>query len=263
LNKSRLLGAVSACALSIFFSSAANAALVPRLSGQAFYDTELDITWLADANLQMSNTFGLTRSSTSIPAAGEIGLTGWMSWTTANSWITGMNADGGTGYLGFNDWHLPTLSPVDGSTFNTIVSNNGTTDIGYGATGIGWQDPTGNYVSEMGYMYYVNLGNWGRYIPNYGGSSTSFVEQPGWGLNNTGPFSNLQSGSNYWTGAEFDPNDAWVFNFDGSQGVNSKPSFNFAWAVHSGDVAAVPIPAAAWLFGSGLLGLIGVAGHKK
>jgi hypothetical protein len=29
------------------------------------------------------------------------------------------------------------------------------------------------------------------------------------------------------------------------------------------DVAAVPVPAAVWLFGSGLLGLIGVARRKK
>jgi hypothetical protein len=37
------------------------------------------------------------------------------------------------------------------------------------------------------------------------------------------------------------------------------------YAVHDGDVgvAAVPLPAAAvWLFGSGLLGLIGIAGKK-
>jgi hypothetical protein len=35
-----------------------------------------------------------------------------------------------------------------------------------------------------------------------------------------------------------------------------------AWAVRDGDIGAVPIPAAAWLFGSGLLGLIGVARKK-
>ena len=35
---------------------------------------------------------------------------------------------------------------------------------------------------------------------------------------------------------------------------------NYVW---TSDVAAVPIPAAAWLFGSGLLGLIGIARRKK
>jgi hypothetical protein len=39
----------------------------------------------------------------------------------------------------------------------------------------------------------------------------------------------------------------------------------FAWAVHSGDVGAaiVPLPAAIWLFGSGLLGLISMLKQQK
>jgi hypothetical protein len=44
----------------------ANAALYDRGSG-LIYDDVLDITWLADANLASSNTFGLT-----------IGENGWM-----------------------------------------------------------------------------------------------------------------------------------------------------------------------------------------
>jgi hypothetical protein len=36
----------------------------------------------------------------------------------------------------------------------------------------------------------------------------------------------------------------------------------YGWAVHSGNAGAVPLPAAVWLFGSGLLGLIGV-GRKR
>ncbi|MCP4042838.1 MAG: VPLPA-CTERM sorting domain-containing protein, partial [Gammaproteobacteria bacterium] len=31
----------------------------------------------------------------------------------------------------------------------------------------------------------------------------------------------------------------------------------------SGDVSAVPVPAAVWLFGSGLIGLLGVARRKR
>ena len=38
---------------------------------------------------------------------------------------------------------------------------------------------------------------------------------------------------------------------------------SITWLLYRGDVSAVPVPAAAWLFGSGLLGLIGVARRKK
>ena len=49
------------------------------------------------------------------------------------------------------------------------------------------------------------------------------------------------------------------FNFsNGNQGVNGESGSNFAWAVRSGDVA-VPVPATLWLFGFGLLGLVGFA----
>ena len=36
-----------------------------------------------------------------------------------------------------------------------------------------------------------------------------------------------------------------------------------AWAVWSKSPSTIPVPAAVWLFGSGLIGLIGVARHKK
>jgi hypothetical protein len=81
-----------------------------------------------------------------------------------------------------------------------------------------------------------------------------------------GPFQNLEPGV-YWSGTELapNPNNAWSFSFlSGIQFIDIKNvNANFAWAVHSGDVSAVPIPAAVWLFGSGLLGLIGIARTRK
>jgi len=44
---------------------------------------------------------------------------------------------------------------------------------------------------------------------------------------------------------------AWVF------------LFYYALAVRPGDVSAVPVPAAVWLFGSGLMGLLGLARRKR
>ncbi|HFD32315.1 MAG TPA: VPLPA-CTERM sorting domain-containing protein [Gammaproteobacteria bacterium] len=49
----------------------------------------------------------------------------------------------------------------------------------------------------------------------------------------------------------------------GLQADNYKTSSFFGWAVQTGDVSAVPVPAAAWLFGSGLLGLVGAARRKR
>ena len=58
--------------LSIGSVHLANAALVTRLSGQAVYDTDLNVTWIADANLAESNTFGVDGIATS----------GGMSWSS-------------------------------------------------------------------------------------------------------------------------------------------------------------------------------------
>jgi hypothetical protein len=79
-------------------------------------------------------------------------------------------------------------------------------------------------------------------------------------------FSNFQPGL-YWTGNEYAPpsSNAWLIYFsDGFRYAGDKSYGYYAMAIHVGDVAAEPVPAAAWLFGSGLLGLVGVArrNHK-
>ncbi|MGB5298098.1 MAG: VPLPA-CTERM sorting domain-containing protein [Thiogranum sp.] len=75
-------------------------------------------------------------------------------------------------------------------------------------------------------------------------------------------FPTLQS-SVYWSGTESPRSDgAWGFVFEqGWSGVGDKVDDFYSWAVHAGNV--VPVPAAAWLFGSGLLGLVGIARRKK
>jgi hypothetical protein len=72
----------------------------------------------------------------------------------------------------------------------------------------------------------------------------------------------------YWTGnlvSWSSPSDAWYFEFNpnwGLQGFDSVYQNDYPYGallVHDGDVgASVPIPAAFWLLGSGLLGLIGI-----
>ena len=50
-------------------------------------------------------------------------------------------------------------------------------------------------------------------------------------------------------------------DFDKAQWVADKNNA-FTWAVHDGNVGAVPIPPSVWLFGSGLIGLVGIARRK-
>jgi hypothetical protein len=202
----------------------------------AYYDTVLDITWLADANYAGTG----------------------MTWDDANAWAAGLNIHGITG------WRLPTLAPINGTSFDTTFSNNATTDVGY-ADANGWTNGSGTPVSEMGHMFYVNLGNLGRCTPNDADPGSCEV-QDGWGLTNSGPFSNIQF--LYWTDTKFGDFQAWTFQFNvGAQNAEGSGILvdRFAWAVHEGDVGAseVPVPAAVWLFASGLLGLMGVSRKRQ
>ncbi len=230
----RMLGLGMAAALLVLsgLATTANATLISRLGGLAYYDDVLNITWAADADINGADT-----------------------WANQKAWAAGLTLGGVSG------WRLPTLSPIDGSTiFNTAFSNNATTDRGY-ATGAGWVDGSGNPVSEIGYMYYVNLGNLGFCTPN---NASGCTVQAGWGLSNSGPFTNVRSGF-YWSGLEFapSPSNAWGFGFgSGRQAVDGNDSF--AWAVRSGDIAAsVPEPGTIILLGLGLVGMGFSKGRKR
>ena len=205
----------------------------------AYYDTTLDITWLADAN-----------------AAGTT-----MTWANANAWAAALDVNGVTG------WRLPTVAPINGTSFNTTLSTNGTTDRGTATTTTdgsngGWRDASGDPVSEMGHMFYVTLGNLGVCDPLLAWCTP----QSGSGLINTADFLNVQSNL-YWSGTELGADDAWDFFFgNGVQDVGGKNLDGlFAWAVRSGDVsaAAVPAPGVLGLFGIGLLGLLGAVRRRR
>jgi hypothetical protein len=142
--------AALAVAAAVGFSGTANAVLSPRLSGLAVYDSELDITWLANANLAATMAFGLPVSGNESPTDDtiEIGSTGRMEWDTAKAWIAAMNnADGGTGYLGFNDWRLASMSVVGGVP---AVS-------AYPVVDCSTSSEPDCQTNELGYMYYYNL----------------------------------------------------------------------------------------------------------
>lgn len=142
-------------------------------------------------------------------------------------------------YLGFDDWRLASMSVATGLPTGTTTSvvNCST------ATELACRD------NELGYMFYHNLG--GNILDTLTGDHV---------LDGV-TLTNIQS--YYWSGTEFDSNFTWAFFFfSGDQGSVDHFSMH-GWAVRSGDVGAVPVPAAIWLFGSGLLGLIGLARRRK
>lgn len=226
-------------ALSLLLASAAQAALLERLDGQAYYDTDLDITWLANANLARSESFGISGSINN----------GAMDWNTANEWIAAMNAvDDGKGYLGYNDWRLPKSLDTGAPGCNFAYSG---TDCGYNVD---------LSVSEMAHLYYVELGNLARY--DIDGVTNSCYTHTAGCMTNQGPFVDLWYINTYWsTSYETSPNFAWVFNFeDGRQNYLIKSQRYPLLPVRDGDVL-VPIPGAVWLLGSAL-GVLGIARRR-
>ncbi len=122
-------------------------------------------------------------------------------------------------------------------------------------------------TSQMYYLFYNQLGGLeaGQYITATDNSNYNL-------------FTNVQK-SVYWAGSEvtyadtyywegetyfwgsysINPDYAWDFDTsDGYQGYYGKHYQLYAWAVRPGDVAAVPVPGAFWLFGSALVGLMGL-----
>ena len=135
-----LFAVVALCAA----SASADAALLGRdLNGspgsfEAYYDTTLDITWLANANLALTTTFGVS----------GINVTnGRMEWATATAWIAAMNS---ANYLGISSWRLPEMYDIgnDGCTVNSLASYNGG-DCGYNVVS------TGPQAAEMASLFYV------------------------------------------------------------------------------------------------------------
>lgn len=216
-------------ATTFLISSSANAVLVSRLGGLAYYDTEANLTWLADAN------YAATSYINSYGASGS--AYGDMNWDDANNWAAGLEIAGVSG------WRLPTTVDAgnDGATYSNIYQG---VDFGYNITA----------ASELSNMYYNVLGNTAYDI---NGSLTGCSASDNC-ITKTGSFINLQGPGRYWSSTEYVLNAEQAWNFymyDGNQSFIVKSNMIYAWAVQSGDVSAVPVPAAIWLFGTGLIGL--------
>jgi hypothetical protein len=217
------------------------------------YSSISNVTWTGDANLlgtleasnpNLVNTIISTIGSISDTpnswdttwysgihtlSKADFGANGLVTWFGAQALIQYLNT---INYAGTNQWALPSAG-VD-------------PQIDYNQTG-----------TQFGQLFYNELaGIAGGAIPN------------------TANFANEQTDA-YWLGLEYAPNpdSAWYFDTNnGIQGGSIKHSPFYAWAVSPGTItgftasavpAAVPVPGAVWLFGSGLIGLTGFARKRK
>jgi hypothetical protein len=91
------------------------------LGFEAFYDTDLDITWLANANVN-----------------------GLMNWTDANAWASALDVHG------IDDWRLPSTTPGNDASGGGCVFSFNNTNCGYNVH---------TSSSEMAHLFHVSLGN--------------------------------------------------------------------------------------------------------
>lgn len=242
---------IAALVLASGLSGATQAALHDR-GGGLIYDDILNVTWLQDVNYAKTSGYHWN---------------GRMTWYEANTWAANLVYHDSVRNVDYSDWRLPTLSPINGTSFNYTASFDSSFD---GSTDYGWNISeqgtvyAGSTNSEMAHLYFNSLDNkaWYDLCGTFCASP-----QPGWGLTNNGPFTNFDINNNlFWTDteSELDTNYGWYFGFDeGFQGLASKTfGMPLAWAVRPGDVAAVP-EAGTWAMMLAGLGLVGAAARRR
>jgi hypothetical protein len=117
-----------------FATSAPDDKIQASADGKTVYDPKTDVTWLADADLAQTETFGAQCVNPDGTAC--INPDGSMTHTTAENWISGMNS---VAYLGQTSWELPPIPDSDASCSQP--------NFGFGCTG-----------SPMGELFYDQLG---------------------------------------------------------------------------------------------------------
>jgi hypothetical protein len=214
----------------------AQAALESRLDGLAVYDTDRNLTWLADANAIAGTAFD----------DGFRSNDGLVTWASAVAWVDSLDVGG------FTDWRLPrTLVPDASCHYAELAGDRGCTG------------------SEMGHLYHHELGGT-VYAPADRPPDDGIRAS---GDPDLALFRNIRSrpggGGIYWAAESWNAANARGFNFNhGLQyWVLNKAHQHFAWAVRDGDVgvgvAPIPEPSTWALLLAGLAGIGGVAARRR
>lgn len=225
----KLLKAIAAVSAAMTVG-VAQGALMVRVGG-LIYDDAQNITWLADANYAKTSAYDSD---------------GIMTWADAMAWANQLT------FAGFDDWRLPRITDL--GAIGCDYSTTGGTDCGYNV------DVTS---SEIAHLFHSSLNGLSYY------DTAGVGPQPGFGLPDSGPFTNIQTGSQdfYWSSMEAvnHPSAAWYFGFTyGDQSPTATPSQfpSYAWAVRDGDVSLVPEPNS-YLLALTALGVVALAGKLR
>jgi len=204
------------------------AMLESRRGGLFLYDPVHDKTWLADANQAFNSSYRTPSGRSSL-----------MTYEEALAWADQLVVDGVDG------WRLPEVTLFDQpcrSDQSTLASRLETCSEGD--------------FNEL----------WVDILLNEYSDRLMETSQ----LADARLFDHWQAGD-YWT-STLNPLDssggsALAFSTFGGYQLNGFDDFSFAIAVRDGDVGeiinVVPVPAAVWLFGTALIGLVGFSKRRK
>ena len=103
------LFAAIALSVGLLYATTANANLVSALGGQVVNDTDLNITWLADANYAKTSGYAEAWSN---------GADGQMNWDAARMWAANLSLVDAVNNITYDNWRLPTV--VDTGTPHAV-----------------------------------------------------------------------------------------------------------------------------------------------
>lgn len=150
-------------------------------------------------------------------------------------------------YFSSNAAVSPTLLPVDPSGMNTVQSNISNFIVQINNAYSSTEVITGLNPGEPGFHQQTGL-----WADDVGSTLTSLTTE-----------ASVQDDLAFWRGYNADTN---LFGYEIAYSQLGTLHIDTATGVASlstGPVSAVPVPAAAWLLGSGVVGLVGVARRRK